>query len=159
MEVQARLLALGGETLPGLHLVMEAMGHRALLPASRVLEVVRLVATRPLVGARKEVRGTFICRGAPVVVVDLCRMLGATAEPPLDAQIVVLSGTPAVGLLVDRVPRLVESPQLFQGDVARSTPERWRGSGLLAGLCVDGGEVVPLLDPSPLWAEVAGRDA
>jgi purine-binding chemotaxis protein CheW len=156
-EVQARLLALGGEALPGMHLVVEAAGRSALLPAARVQEVVRIVALTPLVGAAPEVSGTFVCRGAPVVVVDLARALGAEGEPGLDAQIVILAGTPAVGLLVEGVPRLVEDPKLFAGDVAAATPEGWRGSRLVAGLCIDGGEVLPVLDPAPLLADALGR--
>jgi purine-binding chemotaxis protein CheW len=158
-DVKASLLALGGEALPGLHLVLTAFGHGALLAASLVHEVVRIVATRPLAGAPAYVSGTFVCRGTPVVVVDLGRLLGSSAEPELDAQVVVLSGTPALGLLVDRVQRLVEDPLLFSGEVLAGTPKAWRGSKLVAGLCVVEGEVLPVLDPSPLWAEVAGRDA
>jgi purine-binding chemotaxis protein CheW len=158
-EVQARLLTMGGEALPGMYLVVEAAGRSALLPASRVREVVRIVALTPLVGAAPHVCGTFVCRGAPVVVVDLGRALGAAREPELDAQIVILAGAPAVGLLVERVPRLVEDPRLFGGDVAEATPDGWRGSRLVAGLCVDGGVVLPVLDPTPLLAEALGPAA
>jgi purine-binding chemotaxis protein CheW len=158
-QVQARLLAMGSGTLPGIHLVIEAAGRRALLSSGRVGEVVRIVATTPLAGAPPQVRGTFICRGVPVIAVDLRRILGARDEPGLDAQIVILAGTPAVGLVVDHVPRLVENPKLFEGDLVSGMPEGWRNSRLAAGLCLDGEEVLPVLDPSPIQAELAGQAA
>src|SRR6266545_1934018 len=88
-RTQAELLALGGETLPGLHLAVEAAGRRGLVAAGRVSEVVRLVATAPLAGAPPHVLGTFVCRGAPVLAVDLAALLGAAHEPGIDAQIVI----------------------------------------------------------------------
>lgn len=158
-RTQGRLFALGGESLPGIHLVIDTAGRHGLLPAARVLEVVRMVQTHPLPGAAPHVRGTFVCRGAPVIAVDLSVLLGAGTEPTLESQIVILAGSPPVGLVVDRVARLVESPKLYEGDVAAGTPEDWRGSPLVAGLCVDGGEVMPVLDPAPLLAEFQGRSA
>jgi purine-binding chemotaxis protein CheW len=156
---QGRIFALGGETLPGLQLVIETSGRRGLLPAARVLEVVRMVQTHPLPGAAPHVLGTFVCRGAPVVTVDLSVLLGARTDPGLDSQIVILAGTTLVGLVVDRVVRLVEDPRLYEGAVASGTPDGWRGSPLVAGLCVDAGEVLPVLDVAPLLAEFQGRDA
>jgi purine-binding chemotaxis protein CheW len=158
-RAQAALLADGGEAVPGVHLLVEAAGRRALLPTARVVEVVRLVALAPLPGAPAHVLGTFVCRGAPVVAVDLATLLGAPRPPALDAQIAVVGGAPAVGLVVDRVARLVDSPRLFEGDVAAGMPEAWRGSTLVAGLCVDEGEVLPLLDPAPLVEGLAGSAA
>ena len=158
-EVQGRLLAMGSGTLPGIHLVIEAAGRRALLSSARVSEVVRLVATTPLAGAPAQVRGTFVFRGTPVIAVDLRKILGARDDPGLDAQIVILAGTPAVGLVVDYVPRLLENPKLYEGDLVAGMPEGWRSSRLAAGLCLDGEEVLPVLDPSPIQAELAGRPA
>jgi purine-binding chemotaxis protein CheW len=158
-KVQGRLLQYGGETLPGVHLVLQAAGRRALLSSGRVVEVVRLVATHPLVGAPPHVKGTFVCRGLPVIAVDLRRLLGAKDDPQIDAQIVILAGTPVVGLVVDQVPRLVENPKLYEGDVVSGMPEGWKESRLAAGLCLDGEEVLPVLDPSPIQAELAGRSA
>jgi len=158
-KVQGRLLALGGGTLPGIHLVIEAAGRRALLSSGRVTEVVRIVAMTPLAGAPAQVSGTFICRGMPVIAVDLRKLLGAKTEPDLDAQIVILAGTPAIGLVVDLVPRLVENPKLYDGDLVAGMPKGWRDSRLAAGLCLDGEEVLPVLDPSPIQAELAGRPA
>ena len=152
LRAQGELLALGGEALPGLHLLVVAAGRRGLLPAGRVSEIVRLVATKPLPGAPRHVLGTFVCRGAPVVALDLAAYFGDDREPALEAEIIVLAGAPMIGLVVDRVERLVDGPRLFDGDVAAATPEGWRGSPLVAGLCVDAGEVLPLVDPTPLAA-------
>lgn len=154
-RAQRDLLAQGGEVLPGLHLLVETVGLRALLGAGRVSEVVRLVSTVPLAGAGPHVLGTFVCRGTPVVAVDLAALLGVAREPSLDAQIAVVPGAPTIGIVVDRVDRLVDAPRLFHGDAQAGTPAAWRGSPLVAGLCLLGGEVVPLLDPAPLAAGLA----
>lgn len=156
-HVHGRLVALGGGTLPGIHLVIEAAGRRALLSSGRVTEVVRMVAMKALAGAPPQVLGTFVCRGVPVIAVDLRRLLGAQDPPGLDAQIVILAGTPAVGLVVDHVPRLLENPRLHEGDLVAGMPEGWRETRLTAGLCLDGKEVLPVLDPTPIQAELAGR--
>lgn len=157
-ETQAALAAFGGERLPGLHLLVRAGGRLALLAASRVREVVRLVATQPLAGAPDAVLGTFVCRGAPVVAVDLgAALAGERREPALDAQIVVLGGTPALGLVVERIDGLVDAPLLFDGDADAGTAAAWRGNALVAGLCVHGGDVLPLVDPSPLADAVRER--
>ncbi len=148
-RTQGELLALGGERIPGLHLVVEAAGRRALLSSARVVEIVRLVATEPLVGAPRWVLGTFVCRGGPVVAYDLAAHLGVEREPALDAQIVVLAGVPAFGLVVDRIERLVEGPRTYQGG-AEALPDAWKGSPLVAGLCIEAGQVLPVIDPSPL---------
>ncbi len=154
-RAQERLLALGGEVLPGLHLVVDAEGLRALLPTGRVTEIVRLVATAKLPDAPPHVLGTFVYRGTPVLAVDLAAAIGARREPPLEAHIVVLAGSPPLGLVVDRVDRLVDGPRLFEGDAAQGVPDAWRGSGLVAGLCVLDGQVVPLIDTAPLAGPAA----
>lgn len=152
-RAQTELTALGGETLPGLHLVVEAAGRRALLSVGRVQEIVRLVATEPLPGAPANVLGTFVCRGVPVLAVDLgTAVTGQPRTPGLDAQIVVLASSPSIGLVVDHVRSLVDGPRLFEGDADAGTPDGWRGSRLVAGLCVQDGDVLPLLDVAPLTA-------
>ncbi len=157
LGAQQRLVALGGEALPGLHLLVETAGRRGILPTARVVEIVRLVSTTPLPGAPPHVLGTFVLRGAPVVAVNVAAAIGERHEPTLDAQIVILAGSPMVGLVVDRVDRTVESPRLFDGNAVEGMPEEWRDSPLVAGLCVVDGQSIPLLDPSPLAA--AGRKA
>lgn len=151
-RAQDQLAAIGGEELPGLHLVVEAGGRRGLLPAGRVQEIVRLVATQPIPGAPPSILGTFVCRGTPVVAVDLASLLGVKRQPALDAQIAVLAGTPAVGLVFDRIRGLHERPVLHAA--GREEIPGWEGSRLVAGLCTAGGEVLPLLDPAPVIASV-----
>jgi purine-binding chemotaxis protein CheW len=151
-QAQGELAAIGGEELPGLHLVVEAAGRRGLLAAGRVQEIVRLVATEPIAGAPPSILGTFICRGAPVVAVDLAALLGLQREPALDAQIAILAGTPAVGLVFDRIRGLHERPVLHAA--GHEEIPGWEGSRLVAGLCTAGGEVLPLLDPAPVISSV-----
>jgi len=158
-EVRRRLLSLGAGMLPGVHLVVEAAQRRALLSSARVTEVVRLVAMSPMAGAPPQVRGTFVCRGIPVIAVDLRSLLGAGEDQGLDAQIVILAGTPALGLVVDRVTRLVEDPKLFEGDLGTGMPDGFQELGLAAGLCLCGEEVLPVLDPTSIEAHLAGRTA
>jgi purine-binding chemotaxis protein CheW len=154
-DAQARLVAMGGEAMPGLHLVLEVGGRRALLPAHRVAEVVQLVALAPLPGAPAQVAGSFLYRGAPVVVIDLAAVLGCPREPALDARIVVLASSPPAGLLVDAVERLVDGPRLFGGEAGGEATAGFEGKAFLAGLCVDDGKVMPLLDPAPIVAALA----
>lgn len=151
-RAQGELAAVGGEELPGLHLVVEAAGRRGLLAAGRVQEIVRLVATEPIPGAPRSILGTFVCRGAPVVAVDLAALLGQPRPPALDAQIAVLVGTPGVGLVLDRVRGLHERPVLHAS--GQEEIPGWEGSRLVVGLCTVGGEVLPLLDPTPVIASV-----
>ena len=153
-HAQQALAALGGEVMPGTHLVFEVAGRRGLLAAHRVAEVVQLVATAALPGAPPHVAGTFLHRGTPVVVADLAVLLGSSRQPALDAQIVVLSTVPRVGLLVDRVEKLVDSPRRFGGDPGQAAAA-WRGAAFVAGLCVEAGEVMPLVDPGPILAGLA----
>lgn len=151
-RTQAELVALGGEAMPGLHLVLRIAGRHALLPAHRVAEVVQLVALTPLPGAPAQVAGSFLYRGAPVTVVDLATVLGSPREPALDAQIVVLAASSPVGLLVDGVERLVDGPRLFGGEGRPEVPQGFEGATFVAGLCVEGQQVLPLLDPGPIVA-------
>jgi purine-binding chemotaxis protein CheW len=154
-RTQSELAAAGGEALPGLHLVLQVGDRRALLAVTRVREIVRLVAMQPAPGAPPEVRGTFVCRGLPVVAVDLAALAtGRPHEPALDAQVVVLAGAPSVGLVVDRIAGLVDGPRLFDGDREAATPDGWRGSRLVVGLCLHEGAVLPLLDPTPVASSV-----
>ncbi len=152
---EAALLALGDEPLRMLHLAVEAAGRRALLPAGRVREVLRVVATQPVPGAPPEVLGTFVLRGTPVTVLDLARLLGVVREPSLDAHIVVLGGARAVGILVDRVLAVEDEARVASGGSTEETAP-WSGGLLLGALCRWGDQVLPLLDPVSLVRHVEG---
>jgi purine-binding chemotaxis protein CheW len=151
-QAQVELATMGGELLPGMHLVVEAAGRRGLLAASRVLEVVRLVAMEPIPNAPPALLGTFVCRGVAVAAVDLAALLGAARVPAMDAQIIILAGAPPVGLVVDRIRSLRERPVLH-GAPSEEIPG-WQASRLVVGFCTVGGEVLPLLDPGPVAAAV-----
>ena len=151
-QAQMQLAAMGGEVLPGMHLVVEAAGRRGLLAASRVVEVVRLVAMQPIPNAPPALLGTFVCRGAAVAAVDLAALLGIHRVPAVDAQIAILAGAPPVGLVVDAIRGLRERPVLH-GAPNEEIPG-WQSSRLVVGFCTVGGEVLPLLDPGPVAAAV-----
>ncbi len=141
-RVERDLVALGpGERLPGLHLLVEAAGHRALVAASEVQEIVRLVAFAPIPGAPRHALGTFVFRGRPVVALDLASFLSVARVPSLDAHVVVLGGARALGLVVDGVRAVVDAPLLVEGEAASA----WGGTRLVAGLCRVGDEALPLL--------------
>ncbi len=149
------LVALGpGERLPGLYLAVEAAGRRALLPAAHVQEIVRLVPFAPVPGAPPHALGTFVCRGQPVLALDLATCLGARRDPDRDAHLVVFSSSPPFALLVDGVLSTVEAPLLLEGGDAG--PEAWREAHLVAGLCRLDDEAVPLLGVAALARSVEG---
>jgi purine-binding chemotaxis protein CheW len=154
-RVHAELVALGpGEPLPGMHLGVDVAGRRALLPASRVLEVVPLVPFSPLPRSAPHALGTFIYRGQPAVALDLASLAGAPRMPDLDAHLVVMASHRPFALLVDRVRPLAHSPVVAPGDAAA---EGWRGSPLVAALCRCGDEVVPLLSTAALERALAAE--
>jgi chemotaxis signal transduction protein len=148
-RAQADFYALAaGERVPGLHLVVSAAGFRALLPAGPVHEIVRLVAFDPLPDTGPHVTGVFAFRGRPVLALDVASALGVSREPPLDAQILVLHGARQVGLVVDRVEALVDSPLLVDegaSDDDAGNGDAWRRSGFTVGLCQTDGGLLPLL--------------
>lgn len=148
-NVYAQLSQLGpGETLPGLYLLIETYGFRAALPASQVLEIVRLVETTPLPCAPAHVLGTFLYRGEPVVALDLDRFVGAPAgEPELDAHMIVLAASRTVALVVERVKALIEAPTLAE---APKDAPAWLSSPLVSALCHAEQELVPVLRIDPL---------
>ena len=148
-RLQGDLVALGpGQRLPGLYLVVEAGGQRALLPASHVQEIVRLVPFSPVPEGPPHALGSFVCRGQPVLALDLAACLGSRREPDLDAHVVVFSASPPFGLLVDGVLSTVEAPLLLEGGDAGAGD--WCDTRLVAGLCRMDDGIVPLLGMAAL---------
>lgn len=144
-EVHGALVSLGpGISLPGLYLLVEAAGLRALLPSASVREIVRLVAFGALPAAQRSALGSFVWRGQAAVAVDLATLLGADREPGLDSHVVVLGGARPCGLVVDGVRSLVDSPVQVQPSAA-GTLAAWAGSALVEAWCQVDGYVLPLL--------------
>jgi chemotaxis-related protein WspB len=72
--------------------VLFQLGHdRYALEASRVVEVVPLLALRKFPQAARGVAGMFVYRGQPVPAVDLCElMFGRPAQERLSTRIIVV---------------------------------------------------------------------
>ena len=140
-----------GQDLPGLYLLVETAGVHALVPATLVQEIVRLVAFTPLPSSHPAVLGSFLCRGEPVVALDLATFFGAKRDEARDAHIIVIRGSRSCGLVVDAVRELVESPTILErrddGDVA--------GAEVTAGFCRMRDDVMPLVSVEAL-ERVAG---
>jgi purine-binding chemotaxis protein CheW len=147
VALRAELAKLGpGEPIPGLFLLVESKGLVVALPASQVVEIVRLVETTPLPEAPPHVLGTFSYRGDPVVAVDLSRLLNRSQkDPEVDAHMIVLATSRPMALVVDRVHSLVESPVVAQGDPGELLPSR-----LVEALCRAEDRLVPVLRFEPL---------
>jgi purine-binding chemotaxis protein CheW len=82
------------------------------LPVASVIEVLRMVALRPLPEAPAWVAGLLNLRGTAIVVLDLRQRLGLPPRPPdLNTPIVVLqtAGEP-LGLIADEVVEIVALP-------------------------------------------------
>lgn len=155
-RLQAELASLGpGEPLPGMHLVVELAGHRALLPAGRVLEVVPLVPFSPLPQAGPHTLGAFVYRGQPLAALDLRSLVGAPSAPALDAHLVVIAAQRPFAVLVDRARPLATPPLVAPGDV--DAGDAWRASALVATLCRCDGEVLPLLATAALERALAAE--
>ncbi|HVP66972.1 MAG TPA: CheR family methyltransferase [Anaeromyxobacteraceae bacterium] len=140
-ELEAELADLGpGDTLPGLHLVLEAGGKKALVSASQVEEIAPAPDLSPIRGGPPEAAGLAAAAGRSLVALDLAAFLGARRTPPRDATLVVFHSQVAVGLLADAVSPASGPAVLVPANGA--PPANWRHSRVLAQV---GGEVLPLL--------------
>ncbi|MDO9015980.1 MAG: chemotaxis protein CheW [Myxococcales bacterium] len=84
-------------------LVCTAGGRRCALPVGHVIETMRPLPVELVVGVPDFVAGLALIRGAPTPVVDLGRLLGATAAAPWGRFVVVAAGGRRVALAVDAV--------------------------------------------------------
>jgi len=140
-ELEAELADLGpGDALPGLHLVLEAGGRKALVSASQVEEIARAPELSPIRGGPPEAAGLAAAAGRSLVALDLAAFLGTRRVPPRDATLVVFHSQVAVGLLADSVYP-APGPALLVPAVG-VPPAHWRHARVLAQV---GGEVLPLL--------------
>ena len=139
------------ERLPGTYMVVEAGRFEAVVPASAVCEIVRLVEYLPAPGAPAHVLGSFIYRGTPVVAIDLARYFGAEHEPALDAHVAVLASSRPMALVTDRVRALIDTP-VFAGTSAEA--DDWKRSKQVVGLCSYEGRTLPIIGLGPLLASL-----
>ncbi len=143
-ELERSLSHLGAESRrQGLHLVVEAGGHRALLEGRAVVQIARLVEFTPIPGAPPAVLGGFVRRGAPGVAIDLAAVFGSPREPDLDAHLVIVGGARTLGIVVDRVRHVVEAPPRVDPRAERLLPAL--PAELVASWCDVGGWLVPLV--------------
>lgn len=81
-----------------LYVLFQLGNDRYALEASRVVEVVPLLALKKLPQAPKGVAGMFVYRGQPVPTVDLCElMFGQPASERLSTRIIVINYADAGG--------------------------------------------------------------
>lgn len=86
-------------------LVFRVGGERYAVPCQQLVEVVPMVALRPIAHAPAYVAGMFVLRGAVIPVVDLCQLMLATPCPDrLSSRIMLVRlGEHVLGLLAEQV--------------------------------------------------------
>jgi len=152
-EVESQLADLGpGDRLQGLHLVLEAGGHKALVSASQVEEIARAPELSPVRGGPPEAAGLVSAGGRSLVAIDLAAILGSRRAPPKDATLVVFHSQVAVGLLADSVYPAPGPAVLAEGGGASSPLGRHRGAFAKVR-----DEVMPLLNVDRLVGVVEVR--
>ncbi|HTP51337.1 MAG TPA: CheR family methyltransferase [Anaeromyxobacteraceae bacterium] len=154
-ELEAEIVDLGpGERLPGLHLVLEAGGRRALLSASQVDEIGRAPDLSPVRGGPPEAAGLLSANGRSLVALDLAAFLGPRRAPPLDSVLVVFHSEVAVGLLADAVSPAPGPALLVPDGDGGDAEARLRHSSALARV---GDEILPLLEVERLARVLEGE--
>jgi len=152
-ELESQLAELGpGDRLPGLHLVLEAGGHKALVSASQVEEIAPAPELSPVRGGPPEAAGLVSAGGRSLVAIDLAALLGSRRPPPKGATLVVFHSQVAVGLLADAVSP-APGPALLVAAKDGPTP-LGRHAGAFAQV---GDEVLPLLNVGRLVGVVEVR--
>lgn len=153
-EVRAALVREGfTEEASARFLSVRAGEAAALVPAAAVREIVRLIAFTPLPDSPDHVLGSFLYRGQPLAAVSLPRLLGARAEPSLDAHLIIFEASHPFALVVDLVEGLLEASPLLSAE--RLPPELeklWRNSNLTRGIASAGGSLRPILNLDALAA-------
>ena len=97
------------------------------LPVQSVIEVLRMVALRPLPEAPPFLAGLLNLRGQGIVVLDLRKRLGLSdKEADLDSQIVIVeTKNGPLGLIADEVREIIPLPQSAlesAGNLAGTSP-------------------------------------
>ena len=90
-----------------------AAGQTFALPATEVVEVLRMAAPAPVPGAPPAVRGVLDVRGEVVLVVDARAALGGSPRPvrPEEHLLVLDAGSRRLALEVERVTGVREVPE------------------------------------------------
>ena len=93
--------------------VLSLDSHEYALPVQSVIEVLRMVALRPLPEAPPFLAGLLNLRGQGIVVLDLLKRLGLLAkEPDLNSQILILqTKNGPLGLIADEVREIITLPR------------------------------------------------
>lgn len=145
LDLEGQLTSVGaGTTRAGLHMVVEAGGHRALIQARSVVQITRVVEFTPIPGAGEAVLGGFVRHGQPAVAVDLARLMGSPRELDLDAHLVIVGGARLLGILVDRVRHVIDAPARVDPRAERLLPS-FRAE-LVSGWCDAGGWLLPVIE-------------
>jgi chemotaxis-related protein WspB len=140
-----------------LALIFQVGRDRAAVDVRRVREVVPRVNLSAVADGPPWMAGVFVYRGRVVPVVDLHRLTGAGECPPhLSSRIILFpypgdSSESLVGLLATQVAEIREVPT----DDAQPIPGQPGRPGLGPAL-PDGQEILRVLDPDWLLAQVAG---
>jgi chemotaxis methyl-accepting protein methylase len=140
-ELEAELAGLGpGDRLPGLHLVVEAAGRRALVSAAQVEQVAVSPELSSVRGGPPEALGLATAGGRSMPVIDLAALMGVRRPPPRGAVLVVFEAALPFGLLADAASPASGPPLLVGGDGGGA--DRWRHPNVVAQV---GAELLPLL--------------
>jgi purine-binding chemotaxis protein CheW len=128
-------------------------GGELALPVESVREIVRVGEMRPVPGAPAHVKGLANVRGAILPVVDVRARLGLSAAGATPASRVVLVDVDGriLGLLVDRVTRMLRVKDSERVPSAPDAPECVTGEARMEGAAI------ALLDPRELVAPQAKR--
>ncbi len=157
LEAERTLGKVGtGTHRQGAHLVVEAGPHRAVIDATSVVQIARLVEFTPIPGAPPAVLGGFVRRGRQGVAVDLARVLGSDRQPDLDAHFIILGGARLLGILVDCVRHIVEAPMRVDPGTERLLPSL--AEGLVASWCDVGGAALPVISVLAIEQLALGRE-
>lgn len=118
------------------------------------LQVLPLVALRPLVGADEAMAGLLNLHGRVVPVVDLARACTGRPEPvSVCSRIVLMAGLPALGVVLDTTGETVPVPA--QG--LEPCPVDLGHLSFLAGVSSHRGQLLQWLDAAALRPSLAAR--
>jgi len=98
-------------------LLLRAHGQLCVLPLGHVAEILRPLPVTPIAGQLPAVLGIALHRGAPVPVVDLARLLGASATERSERFVALRVGPRTTLLAVEAVLGLRDLPESAQREL------------------------------------------